>query len=1325
MVGSDIPRPGHATPKHKKAHAEIDSVLETLRLAGLPIFLLKEPSSPSSRPNSLTSNVRDLISYLFFQNKDALENIVQGFIAEKQSTARQHTDTEKSSTARLANLCEKLKDAKYSTLAKTRLRNSDIRNLFASAKPNVYSHTLDIDKDVPRIVKASRAPQKQDSCNDTPRAPAKQTFQREDSTRSVRSTSTTSSSAEEAVFGITTAATSFYDEGNGSCEAETPASSFATEPGAAASQETNYGSQICLDDFTKFDRLDATDVRCAKLDMDYSKAARRSTTTATLGAQEPVSQIKHVKQFLPPITSHQQLIAELKKSQITTTASEKDYTKLDASSASFRLKYLPEERMVDFDFPEQLDSLNFATRFLAYRARMKDAANKTVLDSILNANESVTAIQKKLQLWIENILTPAEVFCQEKNSYSGKLVVRKSKDALLEFTPSPPSVESHSRLERAFDPQRFLTVVFAYPNAKDLQDLSLRNAEPLFKQYFREFLLRPQDILGTTFRVYYVESLGHEDNANRYRLRFFATDGPNLTTIGVETLIDWTLCVRYNLNVDIAKLWARVELSLSRTESTVTFLPFQVRQCPRGSTVLADGTPEATEFNDPALALDFSKQPMEERAIMNDGCSRLSVAAAKQICERLNLSRPWPVAFQGRLNGAKGIWTIAAPYDTQDGIWIDVNESQLKVKPREADLDDRTCEPGRWTFELVAYSTMPSASYLYLDFLPILEDRGVKREIIIGIIAQQLNMDFDGLMQSLKSSSDLRTWMATSFASKETRDRENGIAWVAGLPKEDHEKAVLLLDNGFSALSNRTLAAYMSKQVGRWAQDMLERLRIRSDKAVMPFGIADPRECLQPGEVCLNFSELTGDGKASLQGEVLVARLPALRRSDIQKVRAVFRPDLSDLKDVVIFPCKGQIPLAAKLQGGDYDGDKFWVCWDDRLVAPFKNAPIPPNIYSMEHYGIEKNTETVGELLGLTKDTAMEQPLRLDLMVKRAVESAFEDDMLGRVTNAHRRLAYKLNKLDHSDVEHLANVHDLIIDSKKNGLRWTEANFRELMERMNQPIKLPMAIYERALKDGLKTFGDPDHPLEGTDFILDEIALNHALPIVQECVWKVERELQLKSKLLPEPPNEGLDDTLLAAYHSLTRKAEQNVTAKRNLDHLKRSTQELIAHWNSYFVALPDGEKSWNKVYSKAINDCYCRYNAILPVSVVTQAFAGDKYARNDSRSEHEKCMIDEWMEKVTPHDFSKWELYRASVLYERRMSRPPDRHGVKSKFPFLMAGGELCHLKRTSTPGSRGMSKEIHAINRPRKRIKVFYHGLWTNSRQDGRSDEEGDIEQ
>lgn len=121
---------------------------------------------------------------------------------------------------------------------------------------------------------------------------------------------------------------------------------------------------------------------------------------------------------------------------------------------------------------------------------------------------------------------------------------------------------------------------------------------------------------------------------------------------------------------------------------------------------------------------------------------------------------------------------------------------------------------------------------------------------------------------------------------------------------------------------------------------------------------------LEPDEVQLCFSSNFDDRTDELSDlddrEVLVARSPAHLPSDIRKVKAVFKPALRHLRDVIIFSSKGPFPLAGMLSGGDYDGDKAWICWDPDIVGNFQNHPVPPQP-SLARY-LRKDKTTVDKL---------------------------------------------------------------------------------------------------------------------------------------------------------------------------------------------------------------------------------------------------------------------------------------------------------------------------------------------------------------------------
>lgn len=58
-----------------------------------------------------------------------------------------------------------------------------------------------------------------------------------------------------------------------------------------------------------------------------------------------------------------------------------------------------------------------------------------------------------------------------------------------------------------------------------------------------------------------------------------------------------------------------------------------------------------------------------------------------------------------------------------------------------------------------------------------------------------------------------------------------------------------------------------------------------------------------------------------LSGKVLLNRSPTAQATDWQLCQAVDVPELANLFDVVVCSSKGDIPLMAKLSGGDYDGE--------------------------------------------------------------------------------------------------------------------------------------------------------------------------------------------------------------------------------------------------------------------------------------------------------------------------------------------------------------------------------------------------------------------
>lgn len=102
-----------------------------------------------------------------------------------------------------------------------------------------------------------------------------------------------------------------------------------------------------------------------------------------------------------------------------------------------------------------------------------------------------------------------------------------------------------------------------------------------------------------------------------------------------------------------------------------------------------------------------------------------------------------------------------------------------------------------------------------------------------------------------------------------------------------------------------------------------QRCRILLPESRLLFGICDPLGILEEGECYLRVTdESSGGCPITINGcEVLVTRNPCLHPGDMRKLMAIDRPQLSHLKDCVVFSVKGNRPAADQMSGGDLDGD--------------------------------------------------------------------------------------------------------------------------------------------------------------------------------------------------------------------------------------------------------------------------------------------------------------------------------------------------------------------------------------------------------------------
>lgn len=330
---------------------------------------------------------------------------------------------------------------------------------------------------------------------------------------------------------------------------------------------------------------------------------------------------------------------------------------------------------------------------------------------------------------------------------------------------------------------------------------------------------------------------------------------------------------------------------------------------------------------------------------MNDGAGRISASLMRKVRDALGL-QAIPSAIQARLGSAKGMWVVDVADPGRDD-WIETYPSQRKWEcgPRPAEDAHRTLEVRSWSAELAPAS-------LNVQLLPILEDRAPDAEgmraAFVRNMAAESEAEAEALRAALRQPELFRRWVRQASPAQPGLQRLSGrgVPFLGGLPDGQDEVMTFLVDGGFEPLRLRFLQDLVFQRQRQRAERMKEGLRINLARSTYAYMLVDFWGVLGPGEVHLCFSRFDdGDGGelSDLDGvDVLVARAPAHLPSDVQKVKAVFRPELRQLRDVVVFSARGDAPLAATLSGGDYDGDKAWVCWDPEVVNNFENHPLPP-----------------------------------------------------------------------------------------------------------------------------------------------------------------------------------------------------------------------------------------------------------------------------------------------------------------------------------------------------------------------------------------------
>lgn len=550
----------------------------------------------------------------------------------------------------------------------------------------------------------------------------------------------------------------------------------------------------------------------------------------------------------------------------------------------------------------------------------------------------------------------------------------------------------------------------------------------------------------------------------------------------------------------------------------------------------------------------------------------------------------------------------------------------------------------------------------------MIEDRATNKEAFRKaageLLQRNLQNDLNSQKAALERPIQFRQWVNENSPNRHNRAVDGLIPYQGGLPQQDEEIINSMLDAGFHPTSNKFLADLTFAMQRAKCETLKRKLNITVGRSANLYMVVDFLGILEENEVHVGFStafEADDEwNKTMLQGEAIVARSPAHFISDIQRVKVVFKPELADLTDVIIFSSKGDIPLADKLSGGDYDGDLAWVCWDPRLVANFENAEVQGHS-DLSRY-IRKDTIQFRQLLkSHNKDAAA----AVSEMIVKSFAFNLTKSMLGSCTIYKERLCYSRGNVCDDVARTLSTLLSKLVDQAKQGIEFTDQDLRTLKKDLATDYGVRQE-YDRMPAYKTDHWGSKETP----EHIIDFLKFGIAQPIIA-------KELNSLNTALNGGGPEFYDYDLVSYYKRYYQLAEDSSELGKQVEGLQSFLEQEIEKTSEAWDRSTD-------VWPEKVQRIYDLWQAIQP---------GKAPLPSGQQSTANYAAVTETL--LLGGESSHWELWKASFAFKKFTRR---------RFPWQMAGRQLCYIKAMAmcarTPGAAhapaAVVPHIHASLRP-----------------------------
>ncbi|CAG8983895.1 hypothetical protein HYALB_00005534 [Hymenoscyphus albidus] len=354
-----------------------------------------------------------------------------------------------------------------------------------------------------------------------------------------------------------------------------------------------------------------------------------------------------------------------------------------------------------------------------------------------------------------------------------------------------------------------------------------------------------------------------------------------------------------------------------------------------------------------------------------------------------------PTCLQIRFLGAKGMISL----DTRlSGEVLALRRSMIKFDAPESFSDIEICEG----------AIKPLPMYLNRQFIKILEDMGVEKSFFLNLQAAEVSR--------LRMVAD-DPLNASKFLTRQSIGETVHLPWLIT------ELAMLNLDFRSDGFLRDTVELALLGELRK----LKYKTRIPVPKGYHLHGLMDETGFLEEGQI---YCAVIVDGvvKHIVAKNIIVSRAPALHPGDCTIVEGVMPPagsPLLALHNCICFSQKGSRDIPSQLSGGDLDGDRYYIMWDEmarpkRIFRPADYPRVPPL--------------DIGR--SVTRDDMCEFFVKF-----------MESDQLGRIAVAHRVKAdqEELGVLHHACLK-MAEMHSTAVDFSKTGIPVDMSQFPRMVK---------------------------------------------------------------------------------------------------------------------------------------------------------------------------------------------------------------------------------------------------------------------------------------